>query len=188
MPPNNAHPPPPGRPPSTPAGYWFSLEQKHCPSQQGPDTSALMIHEPQSPPHLPLRTPFSLTNNCRLDNHRHWYPESPVSSMLSRVKNRKEFVSRKFKHGTPVWLFLSRNLRSGARDPIDHPSCSNCGEGFTQSSFLLRLWGGIHLVITIEGTSAHSHWARPFTCSVCEKGSSQSSHLWTHQFTLGRGW
>ncbi|XP_059816757.1 zinc finger protein 174-like [Hypanus sabinus] len=69
-----------------------------------------------------------------------------------RVKNGQEFVSRNLKHDTPVLLSLSRYLRSGARDPIDHPSCSDCGEGFTRSFDQLA-------------SPAFYTGERPFTCS-----------------------
>ncbi|XP_059815853.1 zinc finger protein 420-like [Hypanus sabinus] len=109
----------------------------------------------------------------------------------TQVINWKEFVSRNLKHDMPVLLSLSGYLRSGARDSIDHPSCSDCGEGFTRAFDQLTspsfYTGKRPLTCSDSGSGftrssqlkVSSHWARPFSCSVCEKGFRQSSHLWT---------
>ncbi|XP_067869980.1 gastrula zinc finger protein XlCGF8.2DB-like [Heterodontus francisci] len=34
----------------------------------------------------------------------------------------------------------------------------------------MGLWEGIQLPIKARNSSAHSHWERPFTCSMCGKG------------------
>ncbi|XP_059818789.1 oocyte zinc finger protein XlCOF26-like [Hypanus sabinus] len=83
------------------------------------------------------------------------------------VKNEKEFVSWKLKHDTPVLLSLSRYLRSGARDSIDHPSCSDCGDGFT------RLTDQLACLSFYTGE-------RPFTFSDSGNGFTRSSQLKVH--------
>ncbi|XP_059815184.1 zinc finger protein 41-like [Hypanus sabinus] len=61
-----------------------------------------------------------------------------------------------------------RYFRSGARDTIDHPSCSDCGEEFT--------W----LFAQIANLSFYTG-ERTFTCSDSGNGFTQSSQLKVHQ-------
>ncbi|XP_062896313.1 zinc finger protein 239-like [Mobula hypostoma] len=115
---------------------------------------------------------------------------------MSEVKNDKESIYRNLEHNTPVFLSLSRYLRSGARDSLDHPSCSDCGEGFTRSSDQLACpsfytgkrpftcsdsGNGFPQSSQLNVRQQVHTGTRPFTCSVCEKEFSWSSHLWTHQ-------
>ncbi|XP_059818804.1 uncharacterized protein LOC132390216 [Hypanus sabinus] len=99
-----------------------------------------------------------------------------IQSGESLVKNDKEFVYGNLEHYTPVLLSLSRYLRSGARDSLDHPSCSDCGEGSTRSSFLLRLWGGIHSIILPAQIVGRDSLDHP-SCSDCGEGFTRSSFL-----------